>query len=140
MAPTWLRRVLCLSALGCLLLWGTAPLAGQYGAKNGEWRAYAGGPGITKYSPLDQSNKDNAKSLRIAWHFRTDNFGPFPDFNMEVTPLVVNGVLYTQAGTRRDVAALDAVTGELLWIWRMDEGERGKNAARPGSGRGVAYW
>ena len=59
---------------------------------------------------------------------------------MEVTPLMVNGVMYTQAGSRRDVVALDPTTGEVLWMWRMDEGKRGDNAVRPGSGRGVAYW
>src|SRR5262245_21175185 len=112
----------------------------QYGAKNGEWRAYAGEPGSTKYSPLDQINKDNAKTLRIAWRFKTDNLGPRPDYNMEATPIMVNGVLYTQAGMRRDVVALDPTTGETLWMWRMDEGKRGENAPRQGSGRGVAYW
>jgi quinoprotein glucose dehydrogenase len=124
----------------CVLLGATLPLAAQGGATNGEWRAYAGEPGSTKYSPLDQINKDNAKSLRIAWRFKTDNLGPRPDFNMEATPIMVNGVLYTQAGSRRDVVALDPTAGEQLWMWRMDEGKRGANAPRQGSGRGVAYW
>ena len=124
----------------CLLLCATLPLAAQSGAKNGEWRAYGAEPGSTKYSPLDQINKDNAKTLRIAWRFRTDNLGPRADFNMEATPIMVNGVLYSQAGARRSVVALDPTTGEQLWMWRMDEGKRGANAPRQGSGRGVAYW
>ncbi|HTL02017.1 MAG TPA: PQQ-binding-like beta-propeller repeat protein [Vicinamibacterales bacterium] len=124
----------------CLLLCATLPLAAQSGAKNGEWRAYGAEPGSTKYSPLDQINKDNAKTLRIAWRFRTDNLGPRADFNMEATPIMVNGVLYSQAGARRNVVALDPTTGEQLWMWRMDEGKRGANAPRQGSGRGVAYW
>src|SRR6476619_3113374 len=74
-----------------LLAWASSPVAGQYGTKNGEWRAYAGEPGNTKYSPLDQINKDNAKNLRIAWRFKTDNSGPRPDFNMQAVPVVVNG-------------------------------------------------
>jgi len=126
--------------LVCWLAWAITPVTAQYGAKNGEWRAYAGDPGSTKYSALDQINKDNAKTLRIAWRFKTDNLGPRADFNMQVTPLVVNGVMYTQAGARRDVVALDPTTGEMLWMWRMDEGRRGTNAPRQGSGRGVAYW
>ena len=93
-----------------------------------------------QYSPLDQINKDNAKNLRIAWRFKTDNYGPRPDFNMQVTPLMVNGVMYAQAGVRRAVVALDPETGEQLWMWRMDEGKRGAAAPRQGSGRGVAYW
>ena len=59
---------------------------------------------------------------------------------MQVTPLMVNGVLYAQAGMRRAVVAIDPTTGELLWMWRMDEGKRGEIAPRQGSGRGVAYW
>ena len=124
----------------CIVLSAALPLAAQNGAKNGEWRSYAAEPGSTKYSPLDQINKDNVKNLRIAWRFKTDNLGPRPDFNMQSTPIVVNGVMYTQAGTRRTVVALDPATGELLWMWRMDEGKRGAAAPRQGSGRGLAYW
>ena len=108
--------------------------------KNGEWRAYAGEPGSTKYSPLDQINKENAKTLRIAWRFKTDNLGARPDFNMEVTPLMVNGVMYTQAGIaprrggarphhRRNV--VDVADGR---------GQTRRQRRAPGSGRGVAYW
>ena len=124
----------------CALLSATLPLAAQTGAKNGEWRSYAGEPGSTKYSPLDQISRDNVKNLRIAWRFKTDNLGPRPDFNMQSTPIVVNNVMYLQAGTRRNVVALDPVSGELLWMWRMDEGKRGAAAPRQGSGRGLAYW
>ena len=53
---------------------------------------------------------------------------------------MVDGVLYTTAGSRRNVVALDARTGEMLWMYRIDEGERGANAIRRMSGRGVAYW
>ena len=130
------RRLLVVFLLGLI----ATPLSGQYGAKNGEWRSYAGEPGSTKYSPLDQINKENAKSLRIAWRFKTDNFGVRPDYNMQVTPLMVNGVMYAQAGVRRAVVAIDPATGELLWTWRMDEGKRGEVAPRQGSGRGVGYW
>ena len=140
MSRTLWRWSVGLAPIVCLLLWATMPIAGQMGAKNGEWRAYAGEPGSTKYSPLDQINKENAKNLRIAWRFKTDNLGPNPDFNMQAVPLVVNGVMYTQAGSRRDVVALDPTTGEILWTWRMDEGVRGQNAPRRGSGRGIAYW
>src|SRR5436190_638061 len=72
--------------------------------------------------------------------FKTDNLGPRPDFNMQAVPIVVNGVMYTQAGSRRNVVALDPVTGEQLWMWRMDEGVRGQGAPRQGSGRGLAFW
>ena len=102
----------------------TLPAVAQTGAKGGEWRFYAGDGGSTKYSALDQINRDNVKNLRIAWRWKTDNFGPNPEFYYEATPLMVKGVLYTTAGYRRAVAAIDAATGETVWTYRMDEGQQ----------------
>lgn len=113
--------------------------AAQQGAKNGEWRYYGGDPGSTKYSPLDQINASNVKDLKIVWEWKAQNFGRRPDINWEVTPLEVGGVLYFTAGTRRDVLAVDAVTGETLWLYRLDEGPRGAVVARTVN-RGLAYW
>jgi quinoprotein glucose dehydrogenase len=126
--------------LWALLLWAVLPAAAQTGAKNGEWRAYGGDLGNTHYSPLDQINAANFNSLQIAWRFKTDNLGPRPEFNFEGTPLMANGVVYSTAGTRRDVVALDGATGELLWVHGENEGARGTNAPRQLSGRGLAYW
>jgi quinoprotein glucose dehydrogenase len=122
-----------------MLLWATTASA-QNGTKNGEWRTYGGDLGSTRYASLDQINRDNFKDLEVAWRFKTDNLGPRPDFNLQTTPLMVNGVLYLTAGSRRNAVALDASTGEVLWIYRLDEGERADKSARRLSGRGVAYW
>jgi quinoprotein glucose dehydrogenase len=122
-----------------LLLCGSVVLA-QTGAKNGEWRTYGADLGNTKYSPLDQINASNFDKLKLAWRFKTENLGPKPEFNMEDTPLMVKGVVYTTAGTRRDVVALDAGTGELLWVHGENEGKRGAAAPRQLSGRGLAWW
>ena len=116
-----------------------AHLLAQQGATKGEWRYYGGDAGSTKYSPLDQINASNVKQLEIAWRWKSDNFGPRPDYNWEVTPLMIGGVLYITAGSRRDVVALDAATGETLWMYRLDEGERGDRAVRT-QNRGLAYW
>ena len=89
----------------------------------------------TRYSPLDQINRENFSKLQIAWRLKTDPFGPRPDILYSSTPLVVGNVLYTTAGTRRAVLALDAATGEILWMHTEDEGARGQNAARSGAGR-----
>ena len=102
-----MRRLLTLTAL---LGVGITPLAAQLGTTNGEWRSYAGDPGSTKYSRLDQINKDNAKDLRIAWRFKTDVFGIRPDYNLQATPLMINGVLYATVGSRRVAVAIDAAT------------------------------
>jgi len=121
------------------LLWAS-PATAQYGAKEGEWRFYGGDAGSTKYSALGQIDRNNVKDLQIAWRWRTENFGPRPEFYYRGTPLMIDGVLYATAGFRRAVVAIDAVTGETLWVYRMDEGERGLKAPRDNSGRGVAYW
>ena len=105
-----------------------------------EWKTYGGDLASMRYAPLDQINKDNFSQLQVAWRLNTDAFGPRPDSLYSATPLVVGGVLYTTAGTRRAVVALNAATGELLWMHAEDEGVRGQNAPRSGAGRGVAYW
>src|SRR5690349_18524031 len=117
-----------------------SPLLAQTGAKNGEWPTYGGDLGNTRYSALDQINASNFSKLQVAWRFKTDNLGPTPEANLEGTPLMVKGVLYATAGTRRSVVALDAASGELLWKYAENEGERGKAAPRALSGRGLAYW
>ncbi len=94
----------------------------------------------TRYSPLDQINAVNFGKLEVAWRFKTDNLGPFPEYKLEGTPLMVKGVLYATGGTRRSVVALDAKTGELIWSHSMREGKRAAVAPRQLSGRGVAYW
>jgi quinoprotein glucose dehydrogenase len=130
--------VVCLG----ILVAGVVPagVSGQSGARNAEWRTYGGDLGSTRYAPLDQIDRTNFKSLEVAWRFKTDNLGPGLEFNLQSTPLMVNGVLYSTAGTRRTVVALDAGTGELLWFYKIDEGKRGAAAPRLLSGRGLAYW
>jgi quinoprotein glucose dehydrogenase len=128
-----------LSARIVLLLAAGLMAHAQHGAQNGEWRFYGGDAGTTKYAALDQINAGNVKDLKIVWEWRSQNFGRRPDFNWEVTPLEVGGVLYFTAGTRRDAVAVDAATGETLWMYRLDEGQRGTMAVRVNN-RGLAYW
>jgi quinoprotein glucose dehydrogenase len=116
----------------------SAPAAAP--AARGEWRTYGSDLASTRYSSLDQINAANFSKLEVAWRFRTDNLGPRPEFNFQGTPLMVGGVVYTTAGSRRAVVALDAATGEQLWVHRLDEGKRGEEAPRLLSGRGLAFW
>jgi quinoprotein glucose dehydrogenase len=118
----------------------SAGLRAQTGTKNGEWRTYGGDLGSTHYAPLDQINAANFGKLQVAWRFKTDILGARPDFNLQTTPLMINGVLYATAGSRRDAVAIDAATGELLWMYRLNEDKRATASPRPLSGRGVAYW
>jgi quinoprotein glucose dehydrogenase len=137
-----LRSALACTAVG--LLWVSTGLSGQGGAqpstKNGEWPAYTADIKGSRYSPLDQINADNFKKLEVAWRFKTDNLGTRPEYKLEGTPLMVKGVIYATAGTRRSVVALDAKTGELIWAHSLREGARAAIAPRQLSGRGLSYW
>src|SRR5688572_6320275 len=143
------RRFAVLGPVVSLVLWALwamsamsamTPAAAQSRGLPGEWRSYGADLANTRYSPLDQINASNFKSLEVAWRFKTDNLGPQPEFNLQSTPLVVNGILYTTAGSRRAVVALNAGTGEMKWMYSLDEGKRGEAAPRRLSGRGLSYW
>ena len=132
------RITLRLTLLLALLV-ATVGLQAQEAPPDVEWPTYGGDLAGTRYSPLDQINADNFNELEVAWSFKTNNFGQRPEYNLQSTPLMVNRVVYSTVGSRRAVVALDAVTGEILWMHRLDEGERGEAAPRRLSGRGLAY-
>jgi glucose dehydrogenase len=115
-------------------------MAGMPSTKNGDWTHYTADMRGTKYSPLDQINASNFNKLEVAWRFKTDNLGTRPEFKLEGTPLAIKGVLYSTAGTRRSVVAIDGRTGELIWAHSYREGNRAAIAPRQLSGRGVSYW
>jgi quinoprotein glucose dehydrogenase len=130
----------------CLLLSGAVAaaivtaVAARQAPPVGEWRTYGSDLASTRYAPLDQVTAANFNELEVAWRLKTDLFGPRPDYLYQATPLMVGGVVYTTAGTRRAVVAIDAGTGELLWAHTEHEGPRGEAAPRKGAGRGLAYW
>jgi quinoprotein glucose dehydrogenase len=114
-------------------------IVGQQGVKTGDWRVYGGDGGSTHYSSLDQINRDNIKDLKVAWVWKSDSLVPNPQAGSETTPIMVNGVLYFTMDQRRFVIAADASTGETLWVYRPNEGERFDRAPRK-IHRGVSYW
>jgi len=132
------------AVLGAAALWTTARPAGQAtgmpSTKNGDWTHYTADIRGSKYMPLDQITAANFNKMEVAWRFKTDNLGTRPEFKLEGTPLAIRGVLYTTAGTRRSVVALDGRTGELIWSHSYREGNRAAIAPRQLSGRGVSYW
>src|SRR5688572_19024875 len=108
-----------------------------------EWRYYGGNKGFTRYSALDQINRDNVKGLRIAWRRPAVNdkmIAAFPDTRpnsyLRATPIMIDGVLYTQ-DAHGLVIALDGETGRTIWEQPFG---RDLDDARGASTRGVDYW
>ena len=86
----------------------------------------------TRFSPLSQINTENVGKLAVAWSYkmRPNGVGPAGGAYSQVTPIVVNGVMYFPAGNR--VVALEPETGKEIW---SDQRKTGLVSAR-----GVAYW
>src|ERR1700683_3015432 len=106
----------------------------------GDWPMYFAEPTGSRYSPSDQINASNFGKLELAWHFKTDALGAHPEYKLEGKQLEVNGVVSHTAVSPLDVIALDAKTGELKWVYSMNEGLRAAVGPRQLSGRGVSYW
>ena len=129
-----------MASAGALVLTTAAWSQQGTSVDEGDWPTIHGNYTANRYSPLDQINAGNVGDLEIAWQFSSANFGPAIDFVNPSTPLAVDGVLYANIGTTRNVVALDATTGQVLWLWRYQEGDRFDEAPRKGAGRGVAFW
>src|SRR5437660_6158326 len=133
MMRTAYRSLLALGVVAVALLYMARLASSQTvlpSTANGEWPYYTADLKGTRYSPLDQINADNFNKLEVAWRFKTDSLGTRPEYKLEGTPLMVKGVLYATAGTRRSVVALDAKTGELIWSYSLREGNRAASAPR----------
>ena len=127
----------------------SAPAVAQQGAVDGEWRHYGGDNGGTKYSPLDQIDAGNFDDLQVAWRWEsTDGALDLEPLRAErqgvsirgfqATPLMMDGVLYISTAMYQ-VAAIDAGTGETLWVYDP-EVYRGGNPTHGYGSRGLAYW
>ncbi len=119
-----------LTLLGCSGPVREAPQSGYDG-----WTAYGGGPDQTRYSRLSQIHPGNVASLEVAWRYDTGE--EFPGSEMQVNPLVVDGLLYGVSPNGR-IFALNAATGEEFWSRRpLLDGEPFEARARS---RGFMYW
>ena len=131
-----LYLLLALIFLVCTIL----PTAAQdRGNSEGEWRYIGGDAWHTRYSSLGQIDGDNFEDLEVAWIWRGDNFGPTVDYLFRSNPIYVDGLLYTVAGRRRTVVAIDPATGETIWTFREPNTTRYERGMRNNYGKGVAY-
>ena len=104
------------------------------------WKNYGGELNANRYAPLGDIDATNVGQLEVAWRWSAANFGPVPEVRNVSMPIMRHGKLYLGAGSTRNIVALDAETGQTLWMWRPDEGERFAQAARKDSGKGVSYY
>jgi quinoprotein glucose dehydrogenase len=131
--------MLCRCLLYCLLFFATPVLA--------DWPYYGGDAASTKFAPYDQIHAGNIDSLRIVWRWRLphaqteeaeeEDSGIGGSGLFKSTPIVVDGVLYTSTPFAQ-VAALDAASGEQLWLFDPKAWQNGNNMSS--LHRGVAYW
>ena len=125
-------RWVLLAALLAGCGWPSTPASPTAGfPADAAWPAYGGGPANIRYSPLDQIDRDNVHQLEVAWIYRTGDPG-----ETQCQPIVVARTLYCTSSALK-VFALDAATGEELWVFDPFAGE---DAGRPHVNRGVVYW
>ncbi|MDH4107823.1 MAG: PQQ-binding-like beta-propeller repeat protein [Gammaproteobacteria bacterium] len=127
-------RVLVLFS-GC----AAAPLAVAQqspGTQDGEWHFLGGDSHHTRYSPLEQINAANFEDLEEAWVWDGASFNAASGRS---TPSYIDGVLYTVAGPRRHVVAIDPATGETIWSYREPNTFRYEYSMRKDYGKGIAY-
>ena len=131
----------CVGSLVLALVLSVLVIPQAAASQNGEWPAYGADKAGSKYSPLDQINKDTVHDLQIVWRQSTipdavrQGSTIRPSTQSQNTPLMVDGLLYVSTGLGT-VAALDPASGEVVWYDAApEEGQR-----RGGSSRGVAYW
>ena len=113
--------------------------AQERGNPPGEWRYWGADAWSTRYSPLEQIDATNFGKLEVAWTWRGDNYGPTADNILRATPQYIRGRLYTVAGARRTVSAIDPATGETLWLFREPHTKRFERSMRQNYGKGIAY-
>jgi quinoprotein glucose dehydrogenase len=140
------QRITAIVVTATLLGWSA--VAAQQGAPDGGWPTYGGDLGSTKYSPLDQIDRDSVERLQVVWRWEspdnaivTAHRTTLPTFPaaFKSTPVLVEGVLYIKTSMSQ-AAAIDATTGDTLWVFDPGtwEGERPANTGF--NSRGVAYW
>lgn len=128
------------AAAAATLLCTAVPAVAQTGqSASAEWRYWGGDAKSTRYSPLDQIDASNFADLEVAWTWTADNYSPEGGALLRATPIYAEGKLFTVAGTRRAVVALDPATGETLWMFREPHTERWERSMRKDYGKSVAY-
>ena len=108
-------------------------------ASRSDWTTWGGDAGFSRYSPLDQIDKNNVKTLEVAWRWKALPQGNRPDSNLKATPLMIDGVLYTPTGVHQ-VCAIDPGTGKTIWTYTPSPANLAGGRGLAVSSRALAYW
>ena len=124
----------------CFSLSLTAPVLAQHvndrpGDEPGEWRFIGGDAGHTRSTPLAEINAENFEDIEVEWTWEDSSFGSTPPRS---TPVYADGKLFTVAGARRHVVAIDPSSGETLWSFREPNTFRQEYSMRAAWGKGAA--
>jgi len=101
-----------------------------------EWFTLGNDYAHTRYSSAAEITTDNFRDLEVAWEWDGASLGAVSGRS---TPSYINGILYTVAGSRRHVVAIDPKTGETLWTYRLPNTARWEYSMRADYGKGIAY-
>ncbi len=134
-----MRNRLAGGGVALLAAVGAATLAQAQATPPAQWTAWGADAASTRYSPLNQITAENFKDLEVAWLWRADNYSPDQESLLRATPIYAEGKLFSVAGSRRTVVAIDPATGETLWMFREPETKRWHDSMRKDYGKGVAY-
>ncbi len=140
----FLRQILISAVLAITLTGCTPSLNKEEHEVDGEWRHHGGDHASSKYSALSQINADNFTQLKVAWRWksadhRLDDEALYPTGDYRATPLMIAGNIYA-ATSHGQVVALNAETGDELWVYDPRSYKQGQPNFQPLQTRGIEYW
>ncbi len=126
--------IIALSLLGLIVITSCQSYKSGKGDIVRDWPIYSGDQGGSKYSALDQINRDNVQSLELAWVYHSGDMREQPATTIQCNPIIVDGTIYlTTPGLK--LVALNAAIGDELWSFDPYGG-----ISAGGVNRGVTYW
>ncbi|MEP7002289.1 MAG: PQQ-binding-like beta-propeller repeat protein [bacterium] len=121
-----------ITMLSLVLAIGCIHVSINHSSDERDWPITGGDAGNSRYSPLTQIDRGNVNRLAVAWTYHTGEAGSGAS-QIQATPIVVHGLLYSTSGAGR-AFALRAESGEEVWKFDPPGGNGG------GANRGVVYW
>lgn len=133
-----ISHIYTISILAFLLNFGCTGTTERHKSDSGNsytsWEVYGGDLKGTHYSELNQINKTNVSQLHVAWRYHTGDMKISPSSTIQCNPIIVGGIMYITTPSLKAVA-LDAKTGQELWVYNPWQGNESR-----GTNRGLTYW